>query len=165
MKPCTFVERIARDLPPGKALDLACGSGRNAVWLVERGWDVTAVDSSTTALVQLRESAPSVETRLADLEKHEFVIEESAWDLIVDSYYLQRDLFEPIQLGLKTGGVAIIVVHMYEPGHEASRFSAHPGELREYFRDMEIIEYREGKPESDPAGRAVACIAIRRTIR
>lgn len=165
MKLCTFVERIARDLPPGKVLDLACGSGRNAVWLVERGWDVTAVDSSAAALVQLRQSAPSVETRLADLEKHEFVIEESAWDLIVDSYYLQRDLFEPIQLGLKPGGVAIIVVHMYEPGHEASRFSLHPGELLEYFRSMEIVEYREGKPESDLEGRAVACIAIRRTIR
>jgi SAM-dependent methyltransferase len=152
MKPRPLVEEIARDLPPGQALDVACGDGRNAVWLAERGWRVTAVDRAPAF------AYPGMEVRTADLERHEFAIEEFTWDLIVMSYYLQADLFPPIVRGLKPGGVAIIIVHMFEPGHEASRFSLHPGELREAFQGNRILAYREGKP--DPQGRAVAQIAI-----
>jgi SAM-dependent methyltransferase len=153
MKPRPFVEEIARDLPPGRALDLACGDGRNAVWLAERGWRVTAVDKAPTV------AHAGVEVYTADLERHEFEIAEAAWDLIVMSYYLQRDLFPKIVRGLKPGGVAIVIVHMFEPGHEASRFSLHPGELREHFRECNIVAYYEGKPAPD--ARAVAQIAVR----
>ncbi len=148
-----FVEEIARDLPPGRALDLACGDGRNAVWLAARGWQVTAVDKAPTV------QAGSVEVHTADLERHEFEVGEAAWDLIVMSYYLQTDLFPRVLRGLRTGGVAIVIVHMFEPGHEASRFSLHPGELREHFRGHEILAYREGSPSPD--ARAVAQIAVR----
>ncbi|MDX1881830.1 class I SAM-dependent methyltransferase [Mycolicibacterium sp. 120270] len=48
---------IVGDLPPGRALDLGCGEGADAVWLAERGWDVVAVDISDTALARAREAA------------------------------------------------------------------------------------------------------------
>jgi SAM-dependent methyltransferase len=48
--PNEFVEKELLDLPPGRALDLACGEGRNALWLAERGWDVTAADFSKVAI-------------------------------------------------------------------------------------------------------------------
>ena len=48
--PNTFVEAECAALPPGRAVDLACGEGRNAIWLAERGWQVTAVDFSQVAL-------------------------------------------------------------------------------------------------------------------
>ena len=48
--PNQFVEQALADLPPGRALDLACGEGRNARWLAERGWQVTAVDWSAVAV-------------------------------------------------------------------------------------------------------------------
>jgi SAM-dependent methyltransferase len=48
--PNAFVEAELADLPPGRALDLACGEGRNALWLAERGWQVTAVDFSAVAV-------------------------------------------------------------------------------------------------------------------
>ena len=156
LEPRPFVEKIARDLLPGQALDLACGNGRNAIWLAERGWHVTAVDKAPAI------DHPGIAVHTADLGKHEFAIEESAWDLIVVSYYLQPDLFKPILRGLKPGGVAIVIVHMFEPGHESSRFSLHSGELREAFRAATVLDYREGKPEGDHEGRAVAQIAIRR---
>jgi SAM-dependent methyltransferase len=48
--PNQFVEAECADLPPGRALDLAAGEGRNAIWLARIGWDVTAVDFSQVAL-------------------------------------------------------------------------------------------------------------------
>jgi len=48
-EPNRFVAEELRDLPPGRALDLGAGEGRNAVWLAERGWRVTAVDFSSGA--------------------------------------------------------------------------------------------------------------------
>lgn len=49
-EPNRFVARELADLPPGRAVDLAAGEGRNAIWLAERGWQVTAVDFSAVAL-------------------------------------------------------------------------------------------------------------------
>ena len=49
------MEAALADLPPGRAVDLAAGEGRNAVWLASRGWDVTAVDFSRVALERGRD--------------------------------------------------------------------------------------------------------------
>lgn len=149
MAPTPLLVETARKLKPGQALDLACGTGRNAIWLAEHGWKVTAVDRSPIAI-------PTVDTHVADLEKHEFSIAEAAWDLIAVCYYLQRDLFEPVKRGVKPGGVALVIVHMFEPEHEQSRFSVQPGELAKYFDGWEILHYREGKPNDSEHKRAVA---------
>jgi len=55
--PSRFLVAEVSDLPPGRALDLACGAGRNAVWLAERGWHVTAVDFSDVGLSIARKLA------------------------------------------------------------------------------------------------------------
>ena len=109
----------------------------------------------------VRRRAPGVDTRVADLEKHEFAIGEASWDLIAVCYYLQRDLFEPVKRGVKPGGVALVIVHMVEPGHEESRFSVQPGELAKYFEGWEILHYYEGKPHDPEHKRAVAEIVAR----
>lgn len=49
-QPNRWVERELADLPPGRAVDLACGEGRNALWLARRGWQVSAVEFSGVAL-------------------------------------------------------------------------------------------------------------------
>ncbi|MGH9524392.1 MAG: methyltransferase domain-containing protein [Terriglobales bacterium] len=135
MTPTPLLVETAAKLTPGRALDLACGSGRNAIWLAEHGWQVTAVDRSPVEI-------PGVETHVADLEKHGFTIAEANWDLTLVCYYLQRDLFEPVKLGLKAGGVALVIVHLGE-----SRFSVQPGELAKYFEGWEILHSFEGKTE------------------
>jgi SAM-dependent methyltransferase len=56
-EPNRFVEAELRDLPPGRALDLGAGEGRNAVWLAGRGWQVTAVDFSAVGLDKGRQLA------------------------------------------------------------------------------------------------------------
>lgn len=50
LEPNAFVAAIVADLAPGTAIDLACGEGRNALWLAQRGWQVTAVDFSRVAV-------------------------------------------------------------------------------------------------------------------
>jgi len=149
MVPTPLLVETAQELPPGRALDLACGNGRNAAWLAEHGWKVTAVDRSPVAI-------PAVDTHVADLEKHEFPIGEASWDLIVVSLYLQRDLFEPIKRGLKPGGIAIVIVLMMEPGREQSLFRVRPGELAKYFEGWEILHYYEGKSSDWEHHRSVA---------
>ena len=81
-------------LPPGRALDLACGEGRNAVWLAERGWRVTAVDFSDVALAKAARLAESrgvdVDWVVADVLDHE--PEPRAFDLAAVLYLqLPRD--------------------------------------------------------------------------
>ena len=60
-EPNQFVGPECADLPPGRALDLAAGEGRNAIWLARRGWTVTAVDFSRVALDKGRQLAGDVE--------------------------------------------------------------------------------------------------------
>jgi|KBSMisStandDraft_5_1062788.scaffolds.fasta_scaffold248965_2 tellurite methyltransferase len=156
--PSPLLVETTRQLKPGRALDLACGTGRNAIWLAERGWQVTAVDRSPVSI-------PGVDARTADLEKHEFTIAQAGWDLIVVCLYLQRDLFEPVKRGLKPGGVALVIVLLMEPGREQSRFSLRPGELAKYFDGWEILHSYEGKPNGAEDKRAVAEIVARRPLQ
>jgi tellurite methyltransferase len=160
--PVPLLVDVAQRLTPGRALDLACGTGRNAVWLAGHGWNVTAVDGSPAAIEIIQKSCPAVDARVADLEKHEFPIGEESWDLIAVCYYLQRDLFEPVKRGVKPGGVALVIVHLIEPGHEQSRFSLQPGELAKYFEGWEILHSYEGKPRDPEHKRAVAEIVVRK---
>ena len=145
-RPDELVVRFAGDLSPGKALDLACGNGRNALWLAGRGWDVTAVDSSADAIASLKALAPRVDARIADLEKGEFAIEPETWDVALIMRYLQRDLFAPAKLGLKPGGVVIASALLEDPATPDARFRVKRGELRSYFEDWGILHYSEEGP-------------------
>src|SRR3954464_10923797 len=89
--PTPLLVETASELAPGKALDLACGSGRNALWLAKRGWSTNAVDGSDAAIAALRAKAVElgigVEGVVADLEKGEYSIAEESWDLILMAFY------------------------------------------------------------------------------
>ena len=63
VEPNRFLVAEVADLPPGRALDVACGAGRNAVWLAERGWTVTGVDFSDVALENARRLAGGARRR------------------------------------------------------------------------------------------------------
>ncbi|QIK67511.1 class I SAM-dependent methyltransferase [Nocardioides sp. HDW12B] len=82
--PNQFVEAALRDLPPGDALDLAAGEGRNAIWLAARGWRVTAADFSAVAVDRGRRLAGdlAIEWRVGDV----LVADLPAVDLVVVAY-------------------------------------------------------------------------------
>src|SRR5579884_2402206 len=115
-EPTPLVINTAKTFRPGKALDLACGAGRNAIWLAQSGWTVTAVDGAAAAIDLLRAKATllglSIEARVADLQAGAVDIGESEWDLLMMCYYLQRDLFEPAKRAVKPGAVVLAIVHI-----------------------------------------------------
>jgi 2-polyprenyl-3-methyl-5-hydroxy-6-metoxy-1,4-benzoquinol methylase len=87
-KPNRFLVAEVSDLPPGRALDLACGEGQNAIWLATRGWEVTGVDYSEVAVAKARARAEREGVRVrfecADLVAYE--PERGAHDLVVILY-------------------------------------------------------------------------------
>jgi len=156
-EPHKLLVEIADEIKkPAKALDLACGTGRNAIYLAEKGWQVTAVDNSSVGIEIAKQRAAEkgveVEFRVADLEKGEFAIEAGAYDLIGDFYYLQRNLFEAMKAGVKAGGIIISTIHIYGDAEEAGEFLLKTGELREFFRDFEILHYHETSLTDEDAG-------------
>lgn len=158
-----FVEDGARP----RALDVACGAGRHAVFLAARGFSVTAVDSSRVGVGLLEERARAsgleVDARVADLERGEFAFEPGAYALVCDFQYLQRDLFPVMRAAVRRGGLFVAATHMQDerPGLRPMNpdFLLRAGELREYFRGWELLHYEEARrPE-----RLRAEIVARRT--
>lgn len=121
-EPNIFVAEATADLPPGRALDLAAGEGRNALWLAERGWQVLAVDFSQVALdradalARKRDIQPpgSFATLRADLLEH--VPAPRSYDLVL-VVYLQlpaperRAVLRRAADAVGPGGTLFVVAH------------------------------------------------------
>lgn len=169
-EPMPLLVRVAGELKSGRALDLACGTGRHAIFLAERGWKVVAVDASHVGIEIAREVARvhnvDVDWRVADLERGEFEIETEAYDLVCVFYYLQRDLFPKIRAGVKPGGLAIAAIHMVDDSSEIKpmnpNFLLHPGELRAEFSGWEILHDYEGSPSEEGHQRRTAEIVAKK---
>ena len=143
--PSPLIEKAVTLIPPGRALDLASGPGRHAVRLAERGWSVTAVDSSRVALDLLHKRAPSVTTVCADLERDEFAFEPNAWDLILDFHYLQRDLFEKVATALRPGGLFVAQIRTFAAARAFNpNYLLDRGELLAHFDGWTIEHWHEG---------------------
>jgi tellurite methyltransferase len=162
--PAPLLVEVAEWLPPGRALDLGCGAGRNALYLASLGWEVTAVDASPAALRALRQRAAgcNIEVCQADLESGPFRIAPERFDLICDFYYLQRTLFPAIRQGVKPGGVFVAAIHLEAAagGPPPPAYRVQPGELWKQFADWKILFYSEA-PEPGRL-RPTARLAARR---
>lgn len=116
--PNRFLVAEAAGLAPARALDLACGEGRNAIWLAELGWQVTAVDFSEVAIAKARERAArdgaDVDFICGDLLDYE--PEPEAYDLVL-VLYLQlpagerRLVLSRAASALASGGTFLLVGH------------------------------------------------------
>ena len=126
------------EIQPGRALDLACGSGRHARWLIERGWEVTAIDVAAIDI-------PGVHFIQADLERHEYRIESDMWDLIVCWLYWQPDLLLEIARGVREGGIVAMA------GKTTGRFATSLAQFREAFAEWAEIESGEIVSSKDQA--------------
>jgi SAM-dependent methyltransferase len=112
-EPNVFVADRLADLKPGVGLDLASGEGRNAIWLAERGWDMTAVDFSPVAVERGRAHSDDVEFIVADVLTWK---PKQSYDLVVVAYLqLVTTDFEPLirrsATWLTSGGELFLVGH------------------------------------------------------
>lgn len=113
--PNQFVAAELAELPPGRALDLAAGEGRNAIWLAQRGWAVTAADFSQVALDKGRRLAGDTEVSWVRADATTWD-EPDAYDLVVIAY-LQLPAAEraaavrAAYASLRTGGTFFLVAH------------------------------------------------------
>jgi tellurite methyltransferase len=172
-EPHPLITGFASTLSPGCALDVACGAGRHAIWFAERGWQVTGVDYSRTAIDILQERCRKnclrVDAVIANLERHEFMIEPDSYDLIVVCNYLQRDLFPPVKAGTRPGGSVIAIINMVDDDPNVRpmnpAYLLNPGELQAEFDGWALIHSFEGKPAGDQHRRAMAEIIASRPGR
>ncbi len=128
----------------GKALDIACGIGRNTHFMAEKGFEVDAVDISDYALSQIKddEKINKIET---DLDTYN--IEAGQYNLITNINYLSRRLHPQIKDALKSGGVLIyetfIVAHGDFKNPSNPEFLLRKNELLHAFIGLDIIYYEE----------------------
>ena len=117
-KPNRFLVAEAAALPAGRALDVACGEGRNAVWLAERGWRVTGVDFSRVGLEKARALARArgVRAEWVAADLLDYTPEPHAFDLVL-VFYLQvpaaerRSIVRAAAGAVAPGGVFLLVGH------------------------------------------------------
>lgn len=114
-KPNDFLAAHAAQIPPGRVLCLAEGQGRNAVWLAQQGYEVTAVDLSAVGSAKAQQLAAergvSITTIQADLA--DYVIEPHGWDGIVSIFChlpvpIRSRLYGQVAAGLRAGGVFLL---------------------------------------------------------
>lgn len=133
-------------------LDIAAGSGRNALFLAQRGFTVDAVDISDEALALLAGRHRSVRAICADLDI--FDIPAERYDLIINILFLNRRLFPQILEGLKPGGLLIFETLLEPLGRSDERsercrdYFLRANELLHSFLSLRILHYHEG-PEND----------------
>lgn len=105
-RPAEFLVQNVELLPKGRVLDVAMGSGRNAIYLAKVGFNVEGVDKSSKAvnivLELARKAEVNIKAQVSDLEDH-YLIEKDAYEVIMCFNYLQRSLYTPDQGRIEKG--------------------------------------------------------------
>ena len=168
-----LVEHEALLAGGGRALDVACGDGRNALYLAQLGYMVDAIDVSDVAVdavratVQARGLTMTIVPRVVDLEREP--LPAGPYDVIVMLNFLQRDLFAPLARALAPGGLLLFETlarsHVDELGHSFNPdYLVEPGELLRAFGELEVVDHHEGVVQRSGGARGVAGIVVRKPL-
>ena len=157
-QPSQFLVDNVELLPKGRVLDVAMGSGRNAVYLAKMGFEVEGVDISAeavdNALTLANRNNIDLNVAVGDLEKN-YRIEKGAYDVIICFNYLQRSLIPQIKEGLRSGGMVVYETYLIDqPRFGKPRnpdYLLKHNELLDIFRGFRCLRYREGIIENRKA--------------
>jgi SAM-dependent methyltransferase len=107
-EPNALLVEVAQSMPPGRALDIGMGQGRNAAYLAAQGWDVTGIDISGEGIRRAQTSAAGF--RVVQCPAEEFEMGEAHWDLIAGIYVHGLLLRESARIiaALRPGGVLVV---------------------------------------------------------
>jgi SAM-dependent methyltransferase len=166
--PSRFVVAQCAGLARGRALDVASGEGRHAVYLARRGWRVEAIDFAHGGLAQLAAAAHrdglAIGAVQADLET--FPLPRARYDLIVNVRYLQRSLIAAMKRAVVPGGMILFETFLRDQqqlGHPKNpAFLLERGELADRFREFDVLAYREGYCETESGPAFLAQMTARR---
>ena len=141
---------VTPSLPkPGKALDLAGGLGRHALWLASRQWQVTVVELSDVAIGKLSQAALELNIKLELFagDAAGYTFEPARFDLIVLFYHLDRSLFPRIVSALKPGGLLICKMSLRWDSRESSTTAGtdplHRNELPSLVPELDVLHHEE----------------------
>jgi 2-polyprenyl-3-methyl-5-hydroxy-6-metoxy-1,4-benzoquinol methylase len=163
-----LVENIALLPHSGLALDVAMGAGNNSAALIEHGLSVIGLDISIVAAKLARHRLPNLQAAVVDLTT--IRLPQATFDVIINFYYLQRDLWPQYQSALRPGGILILEtlteeIHTVRPDIRPE-FLLQPGEIQTAFADWDILVYRKGWIEGEHRHhKAVESIIARRPSR
>ena len=178
-EPNRFLVAETAALRPGSALDLACGEGRNAVWLAEHGWRTTGVDFSEVALEKARLLADSrgVEAEWIAGDLLAYRPEPRAFDLVI-VFYLQvpaaerRAVVRAAAEAVAPGGIFLLVAHdssNIEQGHGGPQEPEVLYTAEDVVADLDGLRIeraeRVERPVQTPDGERVALDALVRAVR
>jgi SAM-dependent methyltransferase len=145
-EPAAILHEHVEELPEGRALDVATGGGRNALFLADRGYVVDAIDVSEEGLeiarrrAEERGVADRIEFVRVDVEEHEFSRE--AYDVIVVAHYYSLNAIPALKRALAPDGV-LLYEHHLQPPDGSRRFRFRPNDLLRACLDLRIVRYEE----------------------
>jgi 2-polyprenyl-3-methyl-5-hydroxy-6-metoxy-1,4-benzoquinol methylase len=164
-KPSPFlvsqIEKIKKFAPGIRTLDIACGEGRNSIYLTQQGFQVTGLDISDIGLGKAAKRAERERLKInfqqMDLDEYRFT---EQFDLIINFNFLLRDLFPAAVQALSPGGLLIIDTIMESPQLLATHNPAYflrRGELQRICEGLsgEILFYEEISEDEMPTARVL----------
>jgi SAM-dependent methyltransferase len=150
LEPNAFMIKMTRRLEPGKALDIAMGQGRNAIYLAQNGWQVTGFDISETGISRAQEEAArlglKLDARVVSGEEFDFGTEQ--WDLVVLCYIDSRRWLDRIRQSVRPGG-AILLEYYHSDTRKQRPMEGNPdktfdsNELLQLFPGFRILHYED----------------------
>ncbi|MEZ0324706.1 MAG: methyltransferase domain-containing protein [Fimbriimonas sp.] len=149
--PNAFLEEVVTELSPARVIDIACGTGRDAVFLASLGWSVTAIDHLEDALqrgrdLEARYAPSSIDWRRQDAAAIELCPDV---DLVTMFFFLDKELLKRVIGQLKAG--AHLVLETFTAEHRehfgkprSTQLVLHPGEITHIAAHLDVVYYSEG---------------------
>lgn len=139
--PAPLLVEAVRGQVPGRALDLACGAGRNAAYLSANGWEVVAIDGASEAIRLVRERDPLINALELDFETGApLPFADETFDLVLILFYLHRPLFGEARRVLRRGGLLVTAIRTCGIN---PNYCVMPGELKKLFGDWDVVVARD----------------------